>query len=186
MSKVIWIIAAVLAGCLMGIPAGYIIPTVYEANFVPTPTVTPTPSTIFVPVDITLEELRMKETVTVHDIASQYLRTEEQIMSEGLRPAPAKTKRIKVNLAIKGKRLQTFKGTVKNIGSLRDDVSGCVIAISGDDYPAFNCVTSISGSLCTELGINSKVLMNGKIEDVIFNEGGYISLQLADTGLSVR
>ena len=184
------VVLSVLAGCLVGIPIGYIGPKVYEGNFIPTPTatliptVTPTPPTVFVPSGITLEELRMQETVTVRDYVSLHLRTEEQIESEGLRPSPAKTKRTKVNLAVMNKRLQAFEGTVTAVELSNADE--CVIGVFSDDYPNFRNLVAVSADWCTSLGANSKVLMSGIISKIHRSESGSFLLELDDVGLSVR
>ena len=168
---VLLIVTLVSAGCLMGIPIGYIVPEVYDKNFVPTPTVTPTPSTIFVPVDITLEELRAKETVTAQEIASVYLSTAEQNISIQA-----------INQVLTGKKLQAFDGTIAVIYVGDSD---CAIIVDIDDYPGAGCSATISDGFCASVGINSKVIMSGTIEKVLTG-GRLFGATLTDVALSVR
>ena len=172
MSKVsTWtmIVVGVLAGCLIGIPIGYIVPQVYEKNYVHTPTITPTPSTIFVPVDITIEELRAKDIVTVHDIASVFLAGDREDI-------------INVRQAIIDKTLQSFNASIVTISTDKD---ACVIAVSVNDYPGGSAVAPVSSDWCVSLGINSQVVISGTIARLDYRSKMFV-VNLENVSMSVR
>ena len=175
MMLVLLIVTFVSAGCLMGIPIGYVVPEVYEKNVVPTPTVTPTPSTIFVPVDITIEELRGNETFTMQEYVSLHLATE---------PTHSVT-RDRIDKSVLNKTLEPFEATVLsiNLSEVKDE---CVILVQSDNYPMFRCVVTASPAWCETLGINSKVLTSGTITNITSDKGHWFVCELEDAGLSVR
>jgi len=175
MMLVLLIVTLVSAGCLMGIPIGYIVPEVYEKNFVPTLDVTPTPSTIFVPVDITIEELRGNETFTVQEYVSLHLSTE---------PTHSVT-RDRIDKSVLNKTLEPFEATVLSI-TTESEKPKCIISVHSDNYPMFRSVATVSPAWCETLGINSKIMMSGTIAMITSDKSHWFISELEDAGLSVR
>ena len=173
-ASTIIVVLAVLGACLLGVSVGYIAPKVFEENFVPTPTITPTPSTIFVPVEVAFEELMMQDTITVHELAWMYLSAEEQgITIEG------------INSGVAGKKLQPFEAAVGFVQPSRY-TSGCIVAAISDVFPAANGVGSLSANSCARIGIGSKVIMGGKIRNVISEDGRQISIGFSDEEMVLK
>ena len=165
-SVAVIVLVGLLGACLVGIGIGYLAPKTFEKNFVPTP------STIFQPVDITIEELRAKESVTVQEYVSLQLAADEE-----------KSDTADLEDAVAYKTLEPFEGSVGSAQPVGTDE--CLILVFSDDFPVFRTLMSVSPDWCSSLGINSKVWVSGTIGDPGLENRPFV-LFLHEPGISVR